>query len=203
MLGKAHLALGAITGAAVAATCAHDPAALWALPVGLVAGGLADVLDSQHAVGREPLGLSWRGIKYTLRRKHKTLVDLLWLLPRVVGALLLDLIARAIPHRGLTHWLSTWALLSSLVWTLAQWGGGGHVLPLAFAGGYLSHLLADGLTFSGVPYFGPLSAKSLHLLPKPLRFRYDAPVQWLIVATYGGLVTLAGASQWALLLGIR
>lgn len=199
MLGKAHMAIGGILGAVIAVNFPYDPAALWAMPVGLVAAGLADVLDSEHAAGREPLGVSWSSIKYTLRRKHKSVVDIALLLPRAIVALLLDIISRLIPHRKLTHWLLTWAVLSLLALEITYLLGGTLVIPLAFAVGYLSHLVADGFTVSGVPYLGPLYNRSLHLLPKMLRFRYDSPAQWLIVFALLGLVVSIYTEQWGLL----
>lgn len=189
MLVRAHMAIGGAVGLAVTGMMAGRPSeVIWAVPVGVIAGGLADVLDTETAAGREPLGLSWSGIKRTARRRRKSLVEGLLLLPRAVGAFVLDLVAQAIPHRGLTHWLFTWLLLSILVVEVVLLVGWNVWFGAAFALGYLSHLLADGMTVSGVPFLGPFYNKPLHLLPRPLRFRFDSPMQWLVVLAVWGLV---------------
>jgi hypothetical protein len=186
MLGKAHIAIGASLGAIAAHTLVGgELATYWlvaATPViAGVAAGLPDVLDSENAAGRAPLGISWDGIKRTAQRREKSLVEMALLIPRVILALIVDVIAALLPHRGLTHWLMTTFLLSLLLALVALWANWPLMIPLAFGLGYLSHLLADGMTVSGVPYLGPLFNEPMHLLPKPLRFRYDHPAQWLVV----------------------
>jgi inner membrane protein len=59
-------------------------------------------------------------------------------------------IASVVGHRGVTH-----SLLAVLTWgaCLYTWGTEELVAPLAV--GYLSHLLADALTPSGVPFLWP------------------------------------------------
>ena len=59
-------------------------------------------------------------------------------------------------HRGPTH--TIWATLLSFPFALIlfRWLGiGGFVLAGIFTLGYLSHLLADSLTVSGVAWFSP------------------------------------------------
>lgn len=198
MLGKAHMMMGAACGFVVMSRFVDaDPAgAVWALPLALIAGGLPDVLDSQHAAGRAPLGISWSGIRRDsariVRRANRAgrlaglptvVLEHLFLLPRVLGALLVDGIARAIPHRSLTHWGATWMVLSLAPVIIARLAGAATLaLPLAFSAGYLSHILTDMMTLSGVPVCGPFWQKRLHVVPRFLRFRYDAAVQWLVVA---------------------
>lgn len=59
----------------------------------------------------------------------------------------------------------------------AAWG--------VLVGGAIStHLLADMSTYSGVPIIWPLTDRSLHILPKPLRFRTDSAIEYGIV--FGG-----------------
>ena len=182
------MALGGAVGLALVGGMSEGTAQWWAVPVAVIAAGLPDVLDSQHAAGREPMGLSWSSIRYTMRRHRKSGVDVVLIPLRALGALVVDVVARIIPHRGLTHWLVTWFLLSALITEVSTLAGWGLAIPLAFSLGYLSHLVADCLTFSGVPLLGPLSSRSFHLLPRGLRFRYDSPVQWLIVLAVYGLV---------------
>lgn len=71
---------------------------------------------------------------------------------------------RPVPHRGPTHWLTAWAVALAgfaLVWDY-------HGIGAAFAWGGLSHVLADSLTVSGVP-FSPLSDRRFHLAGGRLR----------------------------------
>ena len=59
-------------------------------------------------------------------------------------------------HRGITH--TIWAALVTfpLAYLVLKWLGiGGFVCAGAFLLGYLSHLLADSLTVSGVAWFYP------------------------------------------------
>jgi membrane-bound metal-dependent hydrolase YbcI (DUF457 family) len=168
---------------------------------GFVAAGIPDVFDSRDAAGRDPVGLSWKGIKKDGKRV-KSFTDGLLLLPRALVAIVIDLISKIIPHRGPTHWLLTWFGLSLLAVGAVialHWP-----MPFAFAFsvGYLSHLLADTLTHSGVPLLGPMSKHRVHLLPGILRFRFDSPVQWAYVLVIWCLVLfawrgpLASAARW-------
>ncbi len=215
MLGQAHMALGAACGLALMGVCPCQEHALWTLPVALVAGGLPDVLDCRNAAGRGALALSWSGISADagrIRRGTRRVGCLqsilrlaaghLLLLPRVLAALCLDLIARTIPHRGLTHWALTWLLLSIMVLTgITMFSPSARVVGLAFSAGYLSHILGDMLTLGGVPVLGPFCRRRLHLLPRALRFRFDAPVQWLIVAGACGAAWSVGSLRLLELLG--
>ena len=70
-----------------------------------------------------------------------------------------------VKHRSSTHWLSHW--LALLVGAALLWDFGGGWLT-AFAWGGVSHVLADALTVSGVP-FSPLSDRRFHLLGGQLR----------------------------------
>ncbi len=208
MLGKAHLSIGCAIGLAVARHAGADTNwTTWlVVPIAILAAGLPDVLDSENAEGRGAMGLSWKQIRYEresiARQSRKALkrgqfgfleaiitliVGWAMLFPRVLLAFLLDGIVAIIPHRGPTHWLVTNLLLTALVGAGALLTGHKATSPavLAFGLGYLSHLVSDGLTHWGNTYFGPFWNKRFHLLPKPLRFRYDSPIQWLFVlATY-------------------
>jgi len=81
----------------------------------------------------------------------------------------LEWIAKAlkkpVQHRGPTHWLIAWLLVLIIALTLP---GPLGLLVAAFAWGGLSHVLADSLTVSGVP-FSPLSERRFHLLGGRLR----------------------------------
>lgn len=81
-----------------------------------------------------------------------------------------------IDHRKLTHWLITAAaLIVGTSWLLQDYRYGAAITT-GLAIGYLGHLIADGLTLSGVPYLWPVWREDLHLLPQPLRVRMGSPV---------------------------
>lgn len=74
------------------------------------------------------------------------------------------LAGRPVPHRGPTHWLIVWAAVMAffaLLWDV-------HGIGVAFAWGGLSHVMADSLTVSGVP-FSPWSERRFHLAGGRLR----------------------------------
>jgi inner membrane protein len=95
-----------------------------------------------------------------------------------------------VKHRGLTHR----GLVAGLVLALS-WGLGWRLdypdLGLAFGLGYLSHLLADGLTRHGIPLLWPWPGQ-VHLLPRPLRVRTGGPGEVLI------FILVALALAWLL-----
>ena len=74
-------------------------------------------------------------------------------------------VGRPVKHRGPTHWMSAW-IVGLLVAALMPDPAGG--LLAGFAWGGLSHVVADALTVSGVP-FSPASERRFHLLGGRLR----------------------------------
>jgi membrane-bound metal-dependent hydrolase YbcI (DUF457 family) len=83
-----------------------------------------------------------------------------------VGLMLLSwLLYRSLHHRGPLHSL-LFTLVLTLVaclvfwWLWLPWAWG-----LAFGWGWLWHLLADGLTEQGVPFFWPFNDERRHTLP--------------------------------------
>ena len=73
---------------------------------------------------------------------------------------------RVVPlqHRGWTHTGLALLLVTLLQVRLA--------LPVGwpFVVGYVSHVVMDMMTFSGVPVLAPLVSRSFHVLPKAWRF---------------------------------
>jgi inner membrane protein len=181
------MAIGAALGFAVArvAGASLNAESVWPALVttvtGAIAAGLPDMLDMPNSAGRKALGASWGGIRQQIRRRGSPLGKVL-LIPRAAGALVLDIFSGILPHRGPSHWLLTWALLSVLAYLGAEAWWHSSAVALAASVGYLSHLLADGLTTAGVPFLGPLMRRRLHLLPHWLRFTAESGVQWLFVA---------------------
>jgi len=81
---------------------------------------------------------------------------------------------RYLEHRGPFHSVIV-ALLVGLAVDLVV---GRADVALAVVGGWLSHLLADGLTYMGQPLLWPLSSRLLHITPPRLRFRSGSWVEW-------------------------
>ncbi|MCL4251787.1 MAG: metal-dependent hydrolase [Anaerolineae bacterium] len=80
-------------------------------------------------------------------------------------------------HRGITH---------TLLAFVAVGVGSSQLLPLYHAIpviiGYGSHLVADAMTRSGIPFWYPLYKKPVHLLPSFMRLRTNGLVEHLIGA---------------------
>jgi hypothetical protein len=88
----------------------------------------------------------------------------------------------ALGHREGSHWLPVWVAASAAVYllTVAQCG----VWPgVGFALGFLTHLVADGLTKVGLPLV-PGTGGRLHLLPRPLRIRTGGRVETAVTVAY-------------------
>ena len=83
-----------------------------------------------------------------------------------------------IKHRGLTHYGLTAGAVLLLAWLLARWLGHPE-LGLAFGLGYTSHIVADGLTYRGVPLLWPVRSR-FYLLPRRLRVRTGGRVEELL-----------------------
>lgn len=78
-------------------------------------------------------------------------------------------IHRTFGHRGVLHSLLGWAIAScgfAALCLLPSWNGIGS---FALSIGYLSHLIADSSTKTGIPFLYP-DRQRYRLLPKPLRF---------------------------------
>jgi len=108
-------------------------------------------LDAQHTLGLIALGGAMALApdidhpRAPLRRKMG-----------VAGHLVLG----RLKHRGITHTLIALVAVATAAFCL---------LPLPYAlgaaSGYLSHLLADMLTVSGLPVFWPYNRNSVHIIP--------------------------------------
>lgn len=88
----------------------------------------------------------------------------------------------ALGHREGSHWAPIWIAASVGVYLvtvapLGPWPGAG------FALGFLTHLIADGLTKSGLPLI-PNAPWRMHLLPRPLRIRTGSPTETTVTMVY-------------------
>jgi membrane-bound metal-dependent hydrolase YbcI (DUF457 family) len=62
----------------------------------------------------------------------------------------------------------------------------------AFLLGYLSHILADSLTITGVPFLWPYRTREFSSLPKALRLRTGGRVEYFL------LLAVLAAGLWSL-----
>ena len=157
MIGPTHFLLGA-AAAIPAAALAHQP---WLVAVGFLGGLWPDLDLSETTLS------NWR-LMISAPAKGRRAVYVRpfgWL-----GAL-----AQSTgEHRGWWHSLPAALLFSAVaIWLIGPLGG------LAFLGGYLSHLLGDAATVSGVEI---LPGRRWHLLPSGWRLKTGAPLEHLISA---------------------
>lgn len=77
-------------------------------------------------------------------------------------------------HRALTHTLLVTGTIAGVAWWIhAPW-------LMAFAIGYVAHIVADMLTRAGVPLLWPISDRRIHLLPGFLRISTGSFVEYLV-----------------------
>lgn len=163
---------------------------------------LQEGLSAAHVEGLKARGhappVRWRGPPRKLSRPLRLIALLAALSVAVpVGVALAtsrlpDLLeAGPINHRGPTHWLLTAAgLIVGTSWLLQDYRYGAAI-TVGLAIGYLGHLVADGLTLSGVPYLWPVWREDLHLLPQSLRVRMGSPVDTLFALGVLGAMVLS------------
>lgn len=88
-----------------------------------------------------------------------------------IGALIFG----GLKHRGITH-----TLLALVAVTSAALVSLPSLVGIVITIGYLSHILGDLLTVSGLPIFWPYKKESYHLLPKRLRLTTNTWPEHLI-----------------------
>jgi membrane-bound metal-dependent hydrolase YbcI (DUF457 family) len=97
-------------------------------------------------------------------------------------------------HRGPTHTILA-AFLGYIVIVMSAGFIGLHdanFLGVAFMSGYISHLVADGLSYMGVPFLWPIWPCRIRLLPYGMRLRSGSMLEWPI--SIGALVLVSGVS---------
>jgi inner membrane protein len=147
MWGRTHGEVGALAGASLAAASGRPEDMLPCAVIGYVAGLLPDIDKRKTTITKVPL-------------LNLITIPLSWILSRkaLTGG-----------HRGVVH---QWPGL--LVWTALAYAA--HlrgVFLLAFALGYLLHILCDMTTVSGVRFLWPL--KMAHITPEGLRLNMEHP----------------------------
>ncbi|MCP4424871.1 MAG: hypothetical protein GY803_10290 [Chloroflexi bacterium] len=222
MMGKTHQVVGITLTTAVLLSVKVEPVSV-GFGIGLLTGWLASVLpdiDGDPASGdpavRKMLGIgnkqTSRAIAYELRRmgkakKSATRIQafggLVIALFRKAIALITNIFAKTISHRGLTHWAVTWIGLTALLVVASSFFSDlfaqiGYspviILALPFLVGYGSHLLSDMATRSGLAILGPMSSRKYHVLPKSLRVRTGSWQEWVFLG--GWLLITAVAAVY-------
>lgn len=228
MLGRHHALSGLVTGAATAEFALHaGPATTAALAALFAAQATVPDLDTcgscaSRSLGFLSEGFAWMVGKLARGHRHGThsllgvavLTGITWLacdlralLPfRILLALLLA-VAIAAGLRALRlggHFADVIAicLAAGIAWR--GWDLG--LVPLACAGGCLTHIAGDALTDSGVPLLWPLSEYRFKAWPEPFAFttgsRPESAVAFVLVLALIPLSILAidpasGPLAWA------
>ncbi len=188
--GKTHMAIGVGVGLGLGALLPGELNLLWKLgatvalaTIGALAPDL-DIADNEleemgRSEGRQTARRMWRRRRRTgcIGDFFLTLGGMVaWIVGETISRLIeivAWLIQRVTTHRGLTHslvatlFIVAASISISLYFTSTRntWWG------IAFAAGWISHLVADGLTFSGLRLLHPFSNIRFWFLPRPLRFR--------------------------------
>jgi membrane-bound metal-dependent hydrolase YbcI (DUF457 family) len=176
MLGKTHLGIGLLVGAAApfVGLAGPDSALAWAA---LAIGSLAPDLDGQGFI-----------------TKPSTLVPEVIPLPSVVdrtGGTVGRAIAGVFGHRGALHYPIVVIILGALAIYLNS------PVLLWLAVGYMSHLVADSLTKMGIPALGPLSSRRFGIGPRLLRLSTGSKPETLIMVMVWGSFWILTVIQMA------
>lgn len=91
-------------------------------------------------------------------------------------------------HRGaLTHSLLAWLIVAAVSGVYFH----GNMHWVAFAAGYLSHLLADALTVEGVPLLWPVVRRRICFLPRLVAVRTGGAAEAMALVALGAAVAVA------------
>ena len=176
MLGRSHAVLGGTATAVVLFTNGFN---LIESPVpftvGMVIGTLAGLLpdiDSANAKIRTTFGVGRQQARRELRRwRSKGILERILDFFQWIIAAFLNVVDRLLPHRGITHWGLTALVLTGVLVYICNTQGLTAAIWLSFGAGYFSHLLGDGVTRAGVPFWAPFYQRSVRFLPRNLCIR--------------------------------
>jgi len=96
-------------------------------------------------------------------------------------------------HRGVVHSLLAMLVVSGLVGTATYFLFGTAFYGAMFGVAYLTHLVADMLTRSGIKLLLPFSEHSFHILPPGIRFKSDSEWQNGLVQALALVAIIAAA----------
>jgi inner membrane protein len=188
--GKTHMAIGIGTGLALGAALPMSMSFPWQLGLTVALTTIAalapdlDIADNElEELGRNEGQRAARKLRRAGRRQgllgyaaSHVFGGLFWIVGELLSRLvegLAWLIQRWTTHRGMTHsliiavYMLVGAIAASILLTTSRtpWWG------IAWSAGWLSHLLADSMTLSGLKLLQPWSQRRFWLVPQPLRFR--------------------------------
>ena len=175
-MGESHFILGGMATYAVLRTAGHSPATDGIVTFGLALGlgalvALLPDIDSPNTLIRIIFGIGSRQARAKIWRSPNAIAFVINII-RLLIALILDILAWLLPHRGPTHWLIVALGLSAAVYGMVWWYYWPDTFWLAFVTGYISHLFADSLTSRGIRLFAPFYNRSVGI-----------PIRWLRVRT--------------------
>jgi inner membrane protein len=189
MIGESHAVLGAVSTATVLVATGHSPMTAEAWPHFLLAVGLGALvgllpdIDSPNTLIRQIFGLGSRQAWNNLKRwPYQNIFVNLFNVVRFVLSLLLNVLAKLLPHRGPTHWLIVAVALTALMYWAVWWYYWPDRIWLAFFTGYVSHLVGDSVTIRGVKLFAPFYNKSVGLPVRWLRVRTGSKGEFVMLA---------------------
>ena len=155
MTWPTHIA-GGVVLTSVGLSALGFPVTLPILIIGAL-GGLAPDLDASDAK-----------IKHFKFSRFKPF----WLISEMISTLF--------GHRGVMHSLLAVVVISIGLWLVSLYIGGALIFYVAFIIGYISHLVADSITKSGIPFLYPWK-KRLHLLSKKITLKTGSILEYLIL----------------------
>jgi len=179
MTGISHLVVGGLAGVVVA----KNPV------VGLLLGGLGGVvadLDADNSWLQVFLikgcRAAWTDWWFAKGVKKDLFLEMVWLFlliieigVRTILMAVVEIFKSFVKHRGITHTLMSGLLVSGII-MIFNLNYGGVLLV-----GYLSHLIMDGMTKSGVGLFGPFLKKTVYLLPEKYRIKTGGPDEFAVL----------------------
>lgn len=172
------------------------PVVVPGLAVSCIAALLPDIDEPQSLIANSPnairkkLGKGRKPAERAARQSAGILLlaanyvtrSLAWLVRIIAGG-----------HRAATHVLPITAVLTIGMWFLGK-AIGFPSMWMWFAAGYLSHLVLDMMTPSGLAFLWPLSQGHWHLLPGFMRIQTggggDAAVRVFLLTAAAGLFAL-------------
>ncbi|MFZ1728593.1 MAG: metal-dependent hydrolase [Bacteroidota bacterium] len=172
------------------------PVVLPGLIVSCVAALLPDIDEPQSLISNSPNALRkklGKGRKPAERAAHQS-AGIVLRLANVLTRMLAQIVRLlAGGHRAATHFLFIAAMLTLGAWFLGQ-AIGFPSMWMWFAAGYLSHLVLDMMTPSGLSILWPVSRGDWHLLPSFMRIQTggggDAAVRVFLLTAAAGLFAL-------------
>jgi len=102
----------------------------------------------------------------------------------IVGMTLLIVSTIFGKHRGLAHSLIFLALLSPISVISSALLSSKTVFGYVFIFGYLSHILTDSMTVTGVQMLAPFSKNHYHILPRKYRFTTGSATEVIYVGIF-------------------